>query len=50
MKRGRKARCPYCGSKETISKGYRYTKTMGRRSRKLCKSCGKRFTVGRKKD
>jgi hypothetical protein len=47
MKRGRKPICLYCKSKRTISKGYRPTVTIGRRSLRVCKDCGRKFTVGR---
>ena len=38
-------RCPHCLSPNTISKGIRKTKTMGVRKLKLCKSCGRKFTL-----
>ena len=47
MKRGPKPRCPYCGSRLTIRKGCRVTRTIGRRPLALCRSCGRKFTVGR---
>jgi transposase-like protein len=47
MKRGRKAHCLYCKSKRTIGRGYRPTVTLGRRSLRVCKDCGRKFTVGR---
>jgi len=48
MKRGRKPRCPHCQSKETIAKGYRQTVTLGKRPLRICKGCGKKFTVGKR--
>jgi len=48
MKRGRKPKCPYCGSKESINKGVRETKTMGKRPLRICSKCRRKFTVGRK--
>ncbi|KKK63594.1 hypothetical protein LCGC14_2992710 [marine sediment metagenome] len=45
MARGRPAICPYCGSNNgSINKGFRETKTMGRRRIKLCKACGRKLT------
>ena len=49
MTRGRPALCPYCRSTAIISKGYRKTVTMGLRKVRLCKSCARRFTKGKKK-
>ena len=46
-KRGRKAKCPYCGSGRTISKGVRRTVTLGNRPLRECRECRRRFTVGR---
>ncbi len=43
MARGRPAKCPYCGG-SSINKGFRQTKTMGKRRIKLCKACGRKFT------
>lgn len=43
MARGRPAKCPYCGG-SSINKGFRKTKTMGKRRIKLCKACGRKFT------
>ena len=43
MGRGRPAKCPYCGG-SSINKGFRKTKTMGKRQIKLCKACGRKFT------
>ena len=43
MARGRPAKCPYCGG-SSINKGFRKTKTMGKRRIKLCRSCGRKFT------
>jgi len=37
--------CPYCHSINTINKGVRKTKTMGNRKIKLCKNCGRKFTL-----
>ncbi len=37
--------CPYCGSKETVMKGFRYNKTGAVRLR-LCKDCNRRFKDG----
>lgn len=43
MARGRPAKCPYCGG-SSINKGFRKTKTLGRRKIKLCKACRRKFT------
>jgi len=43
MARGRPAKCPYCGG-SSINKGFRKTKTMGKRRIKLCKACRRKFT------
>ena len=43
MPRGRPSKCPYCGG-NSINKGFRKTKTMGKRRIKLCKACGRKFT------
>ena len=43
MARGRPAKCPYCGG-GSINKGFRKTKTMGKRRIKLCKNCRRKFT------
>ncbi len=43
MPRGRPAKCPYCGG-GSINKGFRKTKTMGKRRIKLCKNCRRKFT------
>ena len=43
MARGRPAKCPYCGG-SSINKGFRKTKTMGKRRIKLCKTCRRKFT------
>jgi len=37
-------KCPYCGANRTVSKGYRLTKTMGKRRLRRCKECGRKFT------
>ena len=50
MKRGRKAKCPYCGSSRTRRKGFRKTATMGDRPLKYCNDCGRKFTLGRKSE
>jgi transposase-like protein len=47
-KRGRKQKCPYCGSFHTASKGSRRTVTMGNRPLRRCKDCGRKFTVHRR--
>lgn len=47
-KRGRKAKCPTCGSNRTISKGTRKTVQLGDRPLRLCRDCGHKFTLGRK--
>lgn len=47
MKRGRKPKCPHCGSSANIAKGFRHTVTLGKRSLRRCKDCKRRFTVGR---
>ena len=36
--------CPYCGLSDSVAKGFRKTKTMGKRRIRLCKSCGRKFT------
>lgn len=41
---GRPYKCPYCEATETVSKGVRKTKTMGRRRIRLCKACKRKFT------
>lgn len=41
---GRPHKCPYCGSTETVSKGVRRTKTMGRRRIRRCRACKRKFT------
>ena len=43
MARERPAKCPYCGG-GSINKGFRKTKTMGKRRIKLCKACRRKFT------
>jgi transcriptional regulator NrdR family protein len=43
-------KCPHCGSTKTVSKGYRKTATMGARKLRKCKSCNRRFTVGKKNE
>jgi len=43
MQRGRPALCPYCGGR-SINKGFRLTKTMGKRRLKQCKTCRRKFT------
>ena len=43
MARGRPATCPYCGGR-SINKGFRLTKTMGKRRLKQCKTCRRKFT------
>ena len=47
MKRGRKAKCPYCGGHRNIAKGVRQTVTLGVRRLRVCKDCDRKFTVGR---
>ena len=41
---GRSHKCPYCGLLDTVAKGYRRTKQMGKRRIRLCKSCRRKFT------
>jgi len=42
---GRPFKCPYCGEEgSSVGKGYRRTKTMGKRRIRLCKACGRKFT------
>jgi len=41
---GRPFKCPYCGSHQTVSKGVRVTKTMGKRKLRRCKKCKRKFT------
>ena len=50
MKRGRKPKCPYCGSGSTVHKGHRVTVTIGNRPLAWCKSCKRKFTIGREPD
>ena len=44
---GRPYKCRYCGSTDTIWKGYRML-TAGRVRLRKCKACGRKFTTGRK--
>lgn len=37
-------KCPYCGSKETTWRGYRYTKRTGKKHLRICKMCKRKFT------
>ncbi len=37
-------KCPFCGESASVGKGYRRTKTMGKRRIRLCKACGRKFT------
>jgi transposase-like protein len=46
-KRGRKPKCPYCRSGRTVSKGARRTVTLGDRPLRVCRDCGRKFTVQR---
>ena len=41
---GRPFKCPYCGSHQTVSKGVRLTKTMGKRKLRRCQRCKRKFT------
>jgi len=41
---GRPHKGPECGAYRSVAKGYRHTKTMGKRCIRLCKACGKKFT------
>ena len=41
---GRPYTCPWCGAPSSIKKGFRKTKTMGKRRIRLCKACGRKFT------
>ena len=42
---GRPFKCPYCGEMgRSVCKGFRRTKTMGKRRIRLCKACGRKFT------
>ena len=50
MPRGRPVKCPYCGSAKSVCKGFRKTATMGPRKLRKCKSCKRRFTIGKKKE
>jgi transcription elongation factor Elf1 len=47
MARGRPPRCPHCKSLRTVSKGYRKTVQLAPGKIRLCKDCGRRFTVRR---
>ena len=38
-------RCPRCGSTEVNRKGFRKTKTLGKRPIRRCRGCKRRFTV-----
>ncbi len=51
MALGRPFKCPYenCGSVNTVQKGVRKTRTMGKRKIRLCKDCGRRFTPKKQK-
>ena len=45
MGKGRPAKCPHCSvAGRSIKKGYRYTKTIGKRSIRQCKACGRKYT------
>ncbi len=45
MRKGRPAKCPHCSvAGRSIRKGYRHTKTMGKRSIRRCKACGRKYT------
>ena len=46
-RRGRKAKCPYCNGHRTIGKGVRRTVTLGDRPLRICRDCGRKFTVRR---
>lgn len=37
--------CPHCGSTELIRKGYRKTKTLGKRPIRRCRACTRKFTA-----
>jgi len=37
--------CPHCGSTELNRKGYRKTKTLGKRPIRRCRACKRRFTL-----
>ena len=37
-------KCKFCGGGRSVGKGYRCTKTLGRRQVRLCKACGRKFT------
>ena len=37
-------KCKFCGGCRSVGKGYRRTKTLGRRQVRLCKACGRKFT------
>ena len=41
---GRPYTCPWCGASSSIKKGFRKTKTIGKRRIRLCKACGRKFT------
>ena len=45
---GRPFKCP-CGASNSVGKGFRRTKTMGKRRIRLCKSCGQKFTPTKQK-
>ena len=44
MTRGRPPKCIHCGSIRSIGKGYRETRTLGKRQLRLCRDCGRKFT------
>jgi transposase-like protein len=37
-------KCPYCGSRKTVWRGYRYNERTRKRMR-LCRGCGRKFTA-----
>lgn len=41
---GRPFKCPYCGESKNTGKGYRRTKSMGKRQIRLCRACERKFT------
>ncbi len=38
-------KCPYCGSQETVWRGWRYN-MKGKTRLRLCNGCGRKFTPG----
>lgn len=41
---GRPYKCPFCGESRNSAKGYRKTKSLGKRQIRLCRGCNRKFT------